>query len=87
MTYDPERDNAPGYEGEVTEQSTRLRPRTWVAIGALGTGTVLVLTETWWLLIALIALYVAGMFARDFLRRRVRDQAWNAVATNEMGDL
>jgi hypothetical protein len=84
MTYDPERYDAPSYEGEVIEQPTRLRPRTWVAIGALGTGTVLVLTETWWPLILLICLYVAGMFVRDKLRRRSRDRAWNDIATNVM---
>lgn len=84
MTYDPERDDAPGYEGEVTEESTGLRPRTWVAIGALGAGTVLVLTETWWPLILLICLYVAGLFVRDAARRRTRNKAWSAVANNVM---
>ena len=84
MNHDPERDDAPSYEGEVTEEPTRLRLRTWVAIGALGTGIVLVLTETWWPLIGLICLYVAWMFMRDFLRRRSTRQAWNAVADNVM---
>jgi hypothetical protein len=84
MTYDPERSDAPSYEGEVTEESAGLRPRTWMAIGALGLGTVLVLTETWWPLILLICLYVAGMFVRDKLRRRARDRAWNDVANNVM---
>jgi hypothetical protein len=84
MSYDPERSNTPSYEGEVTEESAGLRPRTWVAIGALGLGTVLVLTETWWALITLICLYVAGMFVRDAARRRVRNRAWNAVANNVM---
>jgi hypothetical protein len=84
MTNDPERYDAPSYEGEVTEESAGLRPRTWVAIGALGLGTVLVLTETWWPLILLICLYVAGMFVRDKLRRRSRDRAWHDVATNVM---
>lgn len=84
MNHDPERFDAPSYEGEVTEEPTRLRPRTWVAIGALGTGTVLALTETWWALIVLICLYVAGMFVRDAARRRARNQAWDAVANNVM---
>lgn len=84
MSYDPERFDAPSYEGEVTEESAGLRPRTWVAIGALGLGTVLVLTETWWPLILLICLYVAGLFVRDKLRRRTRDKAWSDVATNVM---
>lgn len=84
MNHDPERFDAPGYEGEVTEEPTGLRPRTWVAIGALGTGAVLVLTENWLPLVLLICLYVAGMFARDALRRRTRNQAWNAVANNVM---
>lgn len=84
MSNDPERFDAPSYEGEVTEESNGLRPRTWVAIGALGLGTVLVLTETWWPLILLICLYVAGLFVRDKLRRRARDRAWSDVATNVM---
>jgi hypothetical protein len=84
MNYDPERFDAPSYEGEVTEEPTQLRPRTWVAIGALGTGVVLALTETWWALIALICLYVAGMFVRDAARRRARNRAWDAVANNVM---
>lgn len=87
MTYDPERFDAPSYEGEVTEEPTRLRPRTWVAIGALGTGVVLALTETWLPLVLLIAAYVAWMFVRDAARRRARNRAWDAVANNEMGDL
>lgn len=84
MTHDPERYDAPSYEGEVTEEPTRLRPRTWVAIGALGTGAVLALTETWLPLVLLIAAYVAWTFVRDAARRRARDRAWNAVANNVM---
>lgn len=84
MTYDPERDEAPSYEGEVTEEATGLRPRTWVAIGALGTGVVLALAENYVVLIGLIVAYVAWMFVRDALRRRARNQAWDAVANNAM---
>jgi len=84
MTYDPERYDAPSYEGEVTEEPPRLRLRTWVAIGALGTGTVLVLTETWWPLIGAIVLYAAWMILRTYLDRRAQAQAWNDVADNVM---
>lgn len=84
MNYDPERCDAPSYEGEVTEEPTRLRPRTWVAIGALGTGAVLILTQAWTLLVALIVAYFAWMLIRDALRRQARNRAWNAVANNVM---
>lgn len=84
MTYDPERYDAPSYEGEVTEESAGLRPRTWVAIGALGIGAVLALTQTWTLLIALIVAYFLWMLIRDAARRRARNRAWEAVANNVM---
>jgi hypothetical protein len=84
MNYDPERSDAPSYEGEVTEEPNRLRPRTWVAIGALGTGAVLLVTQAWTLLIALIVAYFVWMLARDALRRRARNRAWNDVADNVM---
>lgn len=84
MSNDPERFDAPGYEGEVTEEPTRLRLRTWVAIGALGTGAVLVVTENWWPLIWAIAIYVSWMVLRTYLDRRAQAKAWNAVADNVM---
>lgn len=84
MSNDPERFDAPSYEGEVTEESTGLRPRTWVAIGALGTGTVLAATDNWLPLIGAIVLYVAWMILRTYLARRAQEKAWCAVANNVM---
>lgn len=85
MTDDPERDETPSYEGEVTEVHEGMRLRTKVAIGALGTGVVLAATGHWWPLILLICLYFAWMVLREVLRRRKQERDWNGVAHNMMG--
>jgi hypothetical protein len=84
MTYDPERDETPSYEGEVTEVQEGMRLRTKVAIGALGAGVVLAATGNWWPLIVLICLYFVWMCLREVLRRRKQEKDWNAVANNVM---
>jgi hypothetical protein len=84
MTYDSERDDAPSYEGEVTEESTRLRPRTWAALIALGAEGISLLMGNYLISVGLIVCYVAWMFLRDALRRRRRNRDWNTVANNVM---
>jgi hypothetical protein len=76
MNYDPEHDEAPSYEGEVTDERTRLRPRTWIALGALGIGVGSVLTENYLFAVGLIVAYVLWMFVRDWLRRRAQRRDW-----------
>lgn len=76
MTYEPEHTGAPSYEGEVIEEPIRLRPRTWVAVGALGTLGVGLLIENYWLVTSVIAVYVVWMFLRHWLRKRAFEKTW-----------
>lgn len=85
MTYDPERDGTPSYEGEVTEVRDGMSLRAKVAIGAPVAGVLLAVTGHWMPLIVLICLYVAWMCVREGLRRRKQAKDWNGVANNVMG--
>lgn len=76
MSNDPERDEAPSYEGEVVDEKARMRPRTKVALVALGTTGVLAATGNWWPVITLICLYVTWMFVRTWLAKQRRDRTW-----------
>lgn len=76
MTYDPERDDTPSYEGEVVEEKARMRPRTKVALtGLVGLG-VSIIAEQYLITIGLICAYVAWVFIRTALEKRRRDRNW-----------
>jgi hypothetical protein len=76
MTYDPERDETPSYEGEVVEEKARMRPRTKVALGGLVGLGVSIIAEQYLIAIGLICAYVAWIFVRTWLAKRRRDRAW-----------
>lgn len=76
MTHDAERDELPSYEGEVAEESTRMRLRTKAAIGALAGLGISIATGYYQYAIGLICAYVAWMFIRTWLEKRRRDRTW-----------